>query len=464
MTSEPKYPVKDLEWVYHACSADESLPPGDPRWHDFSALRGGNVLTDLGVVLKSHTIPGKFHHRILCGHRGCGKSTELRSLKKWADENGFLTIWIEVDLYFGLAALQFSDLYLLAAESVAKAMDESGSSLPADKLEKVVQWFAKVTKESLEDLRSELKIETGAKLSSVFSLLLGGLFANFSAGVKAGSEHHSNVRIEMRQAPNVLIDLTNDLLRAAHQQLQKKGRPHGLLLLFDNLDRFEPEAIKTLLLEGSTLIRELNCHAVFTMPINLHYGPDSPYQDSYGGPATILPMLALRPPDAAWTETVDKSPFQRKAVDEMVKALNRRIEVKTLFSKPADARLLVKMSGGCIRELLHLVNLAYQKSFTSLDAPVKHLTSRGVRRAIEEYRGYQTAGLLADNYERLAAVARRDPGSQALDAPMLQLLKRRIAFRYSNGKEQWLDVHPLVIETEGFQRAFASPPRVSTTA
>jgi hypothetical protein len=70
------------------------------------------------------------------------------------------------------------------------------------------------------------------------------------------------------------------------------------------------------------------------MPINLHYGPDSPYQDSYGGPATILPMLALRTPDAVWTETVDKSPFQKKAVDEMVKSLNRRIVVKSLFSKP----------------------------------------------------------------------------------------------------------------------------------
>jgi hypothetical protein len=343
-------------------------------------------------------------------------------------------------------------------------MDEFGSPLPADKLERVVEWFASVTEENLEDLRSELKIEAGAKFSSTFSLLLGGLFANFSSGIKAGSERHHNIRRTLRHAPNVLIELTNDLLARAQQQLQERGRPHGLLLLFDNLDRFEPEAIKALLLEGSTLVRELACHAVFTMPINLRYGPDSPYQDSYGGPATILPMLALRPPDPAWTGTVEESPFVKKAVEEMVKALNRRIEVKTLFSKPADARLLVKMSGGCIRELLHLVNLAYQQSFTSLDAPVERLTARGVRRAIEKYRGYQTAGLLEADYQRLAAVARRDSGSLVLDDLMLRLLRRRIAFRYSNGKEEWVDIHPLVIETEGFQRAFTSPPPDATTA
>ena len=43
---------------------------------------------------------------------------------------------------------------------------------------------------------------------------------------------------------------------------------------------------------------------------------------------------------------------------------------------------------------------------------------------------------------------------------MLRLLRRRIAFRYSNGRDRWVDVHPLVIETEGFQRAFKSGPRL----
>jgi hypothetical protein len=63
-------------------------------------------------------------------------------------------------------------------------MDEFGSPLPADKLEKssVVRHR---TEENLEDLRSELKIETGAKLSSAFLAPAGRLFANFSSGIKA---------------------------------------------------------------------------------------------------------------------------------------------------------------------------------------------------------------------------------------------------------------------------------------
>ena len=89
------YPVREIDQIRRACDAGESLPPGDPRHYDFSKLRGGDVLTEFGGVLTSPLGQGAFHHRILCGHRGCGKSTELRALKAWADRSGFLAIWIE---------------------------------------------------------------------------------------------------------------------------------------------------------------------------------------------------------------------------------------------------------------------------------------------------------------------------------------------------------------------------------
>ena len=196
------------------------------------------------------------------------------------------------------------------------------------------------------------------------------------------------------------------------------------------------------------------------MPIDLHYGPDTPYQDTYGGHATILPMLALREPDAPWTETIEESPYNERAVDEVLAALKRRIDVRALFTKPADARLLVKLSGGCIRELLHLVNLAYQKSFTKLGVPIKKISSVGVRRAIDEYRANLTEGLLSEDFVRLADIARREPESHRLDNVTLRLLRRRIAFRYCDSRNRWVDVHPLVIETEGFQHAFKSGSRL----
>jgi hypothetical protein len=283
----------------------------------------------------------------------------------------------------------------------------------------------------------------------------------FFGGVKAGTERHKTSRRELRQYPVELIDLTNDLLKAANEQLRASGRRHGLLLLFDNLDRFDLGAVRRLLFEGCSLLQPLACNAIFTMPIELHYVPETAtYRDAYGGHATILPMLALRGPDTPWKGTIEESRYDDRAVREVLAALKQRIDIEALFTKPGDARLLVKLSGGCIRELLHLVNLAYQKSFTKLGVPIKRITSVGVRRAIDHYRGDLTEGLLPEDFVRLAGIARREPESKALDDAMLRLLRRRIAFRYSNGRDRWVDVHPLVIGTEGFQHAFKSGSRL----
>jgi hypothetical protein len=91
-----------------------------------------------------------------------------------------------------------------------------------------------------------------------------------------------------------------------------------------------------------------------------------------------------------------------------------------------------------------------------LGEPITKITSLGVRRAIDQYRGDLTQGLLQIHHERLAAIARGELNSQEFDEPMLQLLRRRIAFEYSNDRERWVDIHPLVIETEGFRRAYTS--------
>ena len=112
------------------------------------------LLMEIGDVLMSRIGPDDYHHRLLCGHRGCGKSTELRALKAWADGAASSQSGSKSTCIFGLIELQFSDLYLLAARSVAREMHELGLPLPEESLKRVVDWFAKVTQEDLEELKS----------------------------------------------------------------------------------------------------------------------------------------------------------------------------------------------------------------------------------------------------------------------------------------------------------------------
>lgn len=149
MTNDAKkWPVHEMSLVLQACNPAEPLEPGDDRYADFAVLRQDVGIGQMYYDLLSPLQKGKFHHNCFCGHRGSGKSTELLSLKKWADEQGFLTALTEVDEHFVAIenakdedALAFSDLFLLAATVAEHAMKEFGHPLPPDKIRRVIEWF-----------------------------------------------------------------------------------------------------------------------------------------------------------------------------------------------------------------------------------------------------------------------------------------------------------------------------------
>ena len=442
-----RIPVHELPLVAIACRPDEPLEPGDPRYADFEALRRGVGVTLVQNALRLPVVQGKFHHRCLCGHRGSGKSTELLRLKEWADGNGFLALHVEVDAHYGAAELEFSDLFLLAAATIEEAMARIGHPLPAAKVRRVTEWFADVIQEDRTTFQGELTAEAGAQVGGTLPFGLGKLFAKCSARLRAGSEQVTTARKHLRNYPDVLVELTNDLLACANEILRGQGYARGALLLFDNLDRYEPECIHRVLFRSGTLVDDMACHIVFTIPIALEYDPPGPIHDQFG-PSVVLPMLSLRPRQWSWGATVAESSFDEGAVESVVAALARRMDVDALFEDSQDARWLVKMSGGCIRDLMHLVTLALTYA-----GDVPRLPTSAVRRSIRELRALYIRRLTDEQYARLVQIARREAVPR--DKITRQLLFNRYALEYRDDKDEpWIDIHPLVLEVETFRDAY----------
>ena len=455
--NRPKFPITKLDLILQACNPGEPLIPGDTRYANFTALRQGVSVAQIQPDLLAERGPGNCLHACLSGHRGSGKSTELLFLKQWADRNGFFTVRTEVDEALGMIALDSADLFLLAARAIEEAMEAAGHPLPSDKLRAIVTWFAEVVREDEQKTHSELNAEAGAQLgnSGPFSLLK--IYAKFTAGLKASSDHAVKTRQKIRNYPDRLADLTQDLLASANAILKEKGRPRGLLLLYDNLDRYELEVIDRTLFRGHSLVERLACHAIFTIPIALEYEPLSgAMQDCYGF-SLILPMLGLRHKSDQWAATVAASRFNADAVAAVRAALNQRIKIATLFENGDDADLLIKMSGGCIRDLMHLLTLAFRHT----EDPTR-LTPYSVQKAIRQMRATYLRQLNADDYARLAHIARHKQMRPESDAAGTVRQKGRLLFhRYAleyldNQDKPWIDVHPLVIETEEFQNAYAA--------
>jgi hypothetical protein len=449
MSRLPEFPVSDPRLVVRACNAAEPLPPGDKRWHDFRRFRHTRVVKRLQKVFQGFPEHGDFHHRVLCGHRGCGKSTELLQFKEWADANGFHCERLEVDVQFGHIDLEFSDFFLMAATAAESALARLELPIPNDALKPIVAWFADVTTEEKQTRKSELSAEAEAQLGGKLPFGLGKLAAKFASALKLGSEQAKTVRQQMRNYPDSLIDATNALLKTANETLAEAGRNRGLVLLFDNLDRYDPALIADVLLKGSSLLRHLGGHAIYTIPVDLEYNPvTGPPRDAFGQPV-MLPMIALRSPQSSWRETVAGSAFEDDAVADVLAALNRRIVVDQLFENPDDAQLLVKMSGGCVRDLMHLVTVSYEMS------DEETLSGDGVQQAIRELRATHVRELSTEEYDRLGLIAARKP------VPRDKLTNRLLYFRWAleyydeslDGKV-WLDVHPLIVEIEEFRHAY----------
>lgn len=275
-SSHLSFPIQDFKFIVQACRADEPLEPNDPRFADLTSLRDDNSCVQaFGGTLEQELEAGSFHRGILSGHKGSGKSTELLQLKAWANQNEFLCLRVEVETFLGNSIdLEFSDLYLLTAEIVERGMNELGLPLPKDKLESVVRWFDEITGNESQSRKAELSIEAGAQVGGGLPLL-GKLFTDFKTRFAADSEHQLNVRRKFKQSPQQLIDFTNDLLQAAHQRLAESTKPdlkreRGILLLFDNLDRYDSTSIAQLLTQGATLMQHLRCHVIYTIPVELH--------------------------------------------------------------------------------------------------------------------------------------------------------------------------------------------------
>jgi hypothetical protein len=445
-SSDITYPVNDALLVPRACKPD-ALDPGDKRWYDFSALRHARVQQTL-VRSFSITSPSEPHHQLLCGHKGSGKTTELLHFKKWAGNNGFTCVHVDVFKELGYVNLAYSDLFLLAATETERSLKELGSPLPEKTIRSVVEWFAEVTRVNEELLKSELGLEARAQLEGGLPFL-GKLMAKLAAGIKAGASHSTVVREKIRDNPNKLIALTRDLLNQANESLAEleETRNRGLILLFDNLDRYNAEQINHVLIKSSPLLQDVGCHAVYTIPIELEYNPGSrPLRDSFG-PPIVLPMIPLRNHDSGWRDAVDSSGHMEEAVQGMRNAVAKRINVGSVFENPSDVDGVIRMSGGCIRDLMHLLSQSYIMSDGD------QISTAGVKRAIRQLRAHYVRHLSAADYSLLAKI----PGSRSLpeNESIRRLLGQRLVLEYYDSEYAvWWDVHPLVVELRGFQDAY----------
>ncbi|MCS6911078.1 MAG: hypothetical protein NZM11_11030, partial [Anaerolineales bacterium] len=168
-------------------------------------------------------------------------------------------------------------------------------------------------------------------------------------------------------------------------------------------------------------------------PISLAYDPRGETVEDRFTPVA-MPMITI-------FRREERRAVVESAIQEMAAAIFKRVDI-SLFADPGLARELARLSGGCPRDLMRLL----QETLLIAD---RQIDERAVKRAASLVRAEMTRKLTRDQYRQLAQVML--DGQVNPDAAGRELLYRRFVLEY-NG-DRWAGVHPLLWDAPEFKAA-----------
>ncbi|MHB1560355.1 MAG: hypothetical protein ACYC61_23130, partial [Isosphaeraceae bacterium] len=344
----------------------------------------------------------------------------------------------------------YADLFLWLTDELLRRFQIDRLPLDPRLAEDVALWFAKITVDDTESVKKEVDLETEAEARAKWGALgfSIGILARLKSRILGSHEARREIRRDLQNYSSELIRRFNLLLDNAHVALKSASKPPNLLLVVDNLDRLSPPIASNLFFDNGEMLRMPRAHMIYTVPIAAVLAPKNVgtiFQHLF-----TLPMIKTR-----WR---DGRNF-RHGKEVLTQLLAARIELDAIFATKKVVARLIEMSGGSVRDLMRLVDLA-QMIARAEGKECIDMTS--ANRAIDKLRVFfeQTLVPAASYFPRLARIhQKKDDGSRPLDDPeaiqkdrefLSQLLFNGSVLEY-NGGESWYDVHPIVQQIRAFR-------------
>ncbi len=215
----------DLGRFYQACNPsplDLANPEARKYYIDFSSVRGGNIIGELGRTI-SRLSPDKPTCQLFTGHIGCGKSTELQRLKADLGQQGFHVVYFESSQVLEMADVDVTDILLVIARQVSESLDAVQIKLKPG-------YFVSLFREIGEIL------QTPVEISDVeFSVGI----AKITSKTKDSPKLRSQLRQYLEPRTNGILEAINkEIFAPATERLKQQGKK-GLVVIIDNLDRLD---------------------------------------------------------------------------------------------------------------------------------------------------------------------------------------------------------------------------------
>jgi hypothetical protein len=461
--------AESLDDAYQVLSPKPLIEPEEFRAfyrNEINAVRGGQVVERLALGLKRAwgVLPYK---ALVMGHSGVGKSTELTRLANLLD-NQYRVIRFSATEQLDPMSFQPFDVLLLmmieVAERTAAPQAQGGAGqAPADAfLREIEDWFAgeKETLQRSTAIGAELSAGAGLTADSWWQKALG-LFASIKGEIKYASVRQKEIVVYRLSRLDPLIKAANRLLRECNRLL-RDATGREWLFVGEDFDKagLSPKQTQDLFVTYANVLRELDAHLIFNIPVALGYSPQ----------AVALPV----PPNACLVipdiMVFDKEHRPHPAGRAAVRAVLEARMNPALFATDQMERL-IEASGGNLRNLFALTanagDNALLRNASVIEANDVTLAIRQLRTDYERQLGESVYDQVIrsdgntkpityeQKAERMLGIYRQDPMAKVPDPVLYSLLRSR-AVQEFNG-ERWFGVHPLVVDLLAQQNKIPRP-------
>lgn len=447
MTSLPPNRAKTLKEAYRACDVKPLTGDDIARYYvDLSAVRNTVAIEGVSTDLDLQE-PGDFNTILFTGHRGSGKSTELKRIQSKC-ENEYRVIYIEFDLELDVTDAEYTDLYLLFIKKVADDLTELRLKFDPQLLESFESWFKEVTQETEATVQSSVSIETEASAGAeipFISKLAGKLIGQ----IRGSSQQKKVIRETLQRNLSRLQTDINLLLKDAFDKLKRKypdRYPKGFLLIVDNLDRILPEVANHLFFEYAPQLQELDCTIIYTVPISVIYSYKN-VSNLFDTNPNIVSMVNIYEFERSkWDLN-----YNQQKLEGVVSLIEKRVDVSAVFGDREQLLDLAKASGGHVRQLMQITRSACRTAVTRKHSKI---LAEDVTYALKQQQfDFERSIPGPEYYTALAQVCLdKDIAKHELGQKLLSSL---FVLEY-NGNSRWNYVNPLVKQSYGFQQALQS--------
>jgi hypothetical protein len=417
--------VSDIKFwkpVYQLFKPDEPLIKDELR--DFYVRREDSPVDGLVNLLAMDDTAAKF---LLAGHRGGGKTTELRRLEQRCAAD-YTVVWVDTDAALDKFNIGHAEVTVLIGMQIVQQLALVGWHLPKRLEQELRESLAKITYQD--------------KQSGSGQLELPKVFQDLGLLLRVGFQKETTRTLEVKPVLGEIVDKVNAIITAAERYKPK------LLVIVDGLDR--KEYAIALEMFSSSLLTDLQCHIVYAIPIALRYSASFKQPMESFTDRLDLDNISVFKCDERARPTDNPDKVGRHILAEVIqKRLATLGNPYTTVFEPQALDLLCEKSGGVMRDLVRLARKACEVALSQkvqrimLDIALEAVQQEHKTYTIEDY-----------HFPELATVHRTGQlTNNTFDSPKQgklvicnELLHYKLILGYQDPKQgRWFDVNPILL-------------------